>query len=66
MKNTYKKICDRLYFEDFNWEKIGLKGAPEIPKYDIVEGTYKLNIIKQKGNKVVGSIIPKDITISTK
>lgn len=74
MINTYKQICKTLYFKDIQWKDIDLD-EPQIEeisdrekggrvKVKTVE--YKLNIIKLKDKNKVGSIVQKEITISTK
>lgn len=64
MINTYKKICETLYFKDIELKDIDLDKI-EREKDGGVEVEY-INIIKQKGENKVGSIVQKEITISTK
>ncbi|MBO7053996.1 MAG: hypothetical protein J6W37_01260 [Bacteroidales bacterium] len=57
MKNTYKTICKKMYFENKemkDWLKnISLENLAneDLEEADIVKGTYKIHIIKGKENK---------------
>ncbi|MBO4776969.1 MAG: hypothetical protein J5588_00625 [Bacteroidales bacterium] len=64
MINTYKKICETLYFKDIELKEIDLDKIDR-EKDGGVEVEY-INIIKLKGENKVGSIVQKEIIISTK
>lgn len=62
MLNTFKAVCEKLYGTSAYWTQLGILPQPSIAT-EVAHATYDLNVIRNSGSQVIGSIVKQSVTI---